>query len=83
MDPIAFERAANVALSCWFEYTGTRLSTLSLAFRLLSRKYDENVPDGWLVPDLVTALTTTPIERPCVASNRLETNSNSAIESRL
>ena len=34
------------------------------------------------VPDLVTALTMTPIERP-VASNRLVTNSNSAIESRL
>ena len=36
-----------------------------------------------LVPDLVMAFTWTPIEPPWVASNRLETNSNSAIESLL
>jgi len=50
---------------------------------LESRKYPDNDPAGVFVPDLVTALTTTPIERPIVASNRFVTNSNSATESRL
>ncbi len=36
-----------------------------------------------LVPDLVTAFTCTPDERPWVASNRFEMNWNSAIESLL
>ena len=33
------------------------------------------------VPDLVIAFTCTPVDRPCVASNRFEMNWNSAIES--
>jgi hypothetical protein len=41
------------------------------------------VPVKSLVPDLVIALTIMPLERPCVASNRLATTANSAIESRL
>ena len=41
------------------------------------------VPDVVLVPDLVIALTCTPDERPCVASNRFEMNWNSAIASLL
>jgi hypothetical protein len=36
-----------------------------------------------LVPDFVTAFTWTPEDRPWLASNRLEMNWNSAIESRL
>src|SRR3954468_23583109 len=50
---------------------------------LSSRKYPESVPELVLVPDLVMALTTVPLEPPCVASNRFDTNSNSAIASRL
>src|SRR6266542_1798 len=73
----------NVVLYCWFENGMTQFSTWSFAAQSESRKYPEKVPDGLLVPDFVTAFTTTPIERPCVASNRLVTNSNSAMESRL
>jgi len=36
-----------------------------------------------LLPDLLIALTTAAGDRPCVASKRFDTNSNSAIESRL
>src|SRR5258705_1925438 len=72
-----------VPLYCWFANGITRFSTWSFAASEESRKYPEKVPDGLLVPDFVTAFTTTPIERPCVASNRFETNSTSATESRL
>jgi hypothetical protein len=41
------------------------------------------MPLNRFVPDLVIAFTCTPDDRPCVASNRLEMNWNSAIESRL
>ena len=48
-----------------------------------AKELPENVPAGVFVPPLVMALTWTPAERPCVASKRFETNSNSAIASRL
>ena len=41
------------------------------------------MPPGVLVPDLVIAFTWMPLDRPCDASNRFETNSNSPIASRL
>ena len=72
-----------VPLYCWFLYGTFVLSTGSLAFQRLSRKLPTNVPLIVLVPDLVTAFTWTPDERPCVASKRLEMNWNSAIASSL
>ena len=57
--------------------------TGSFALNLSSRKYPDKVPPGVLVPDLVIAFTWMPLERPCEASKRLETNSNSPIASRL
>src|SRR5438552_17115396 len=68
---------------CWFLYGSTRLRTGSAALHLLSRKLPTNDPDKLLVPDLVTAFTCTPDERPWVASNRFEMNWNSAIASSL
>ena len=41
------------------------------------------LPENMFVPDLVMALAIIPAERPCVASKRLVSSSNSAIESRL
>ena len=55
----------------------------SAALNRSSRKYPERLPAKLLVPDLVTTLTCTPLDRPWVASNRALTNSNSAIASRL
>src|ERR1700687_3388914 len=59
---------------CWSEYGTTTCSTGSGLLNLLSRKLPTNDPEGLLVPDLVTAFTCTPDDRPWVASNRFEMN---------
>ena len=59
----------------------TRCATGSSALKRLLWKLLRNSPFNAFVPDLVIAFTCTPVDRPCVASNWLVTNWNSAIES--
>ena len=68
-------------LYCWFLIGSLTPSTGFLAFHFESRKLPRTRPCNWLLPDLVIAFTCTPVERPIVASKRLATNWNSAIES--
>ncbi len=69
-------------LNCWLLTGTTRPSTGFSALKLAVAEVGaEQTPTGVLVPDLVIAFTCTPVDRPCVASNRFEMNWNSAIES--
>ncbi len=68
-------------LYCWLSTFSTVCSTGFSALNLLLRKLPRNRPATWLLPDFVMALTWTPVDRPIVASKRLATNWNSAIES--
>ena len=67
------------AIELWLGKCGLSLADVDVK----TLGYPEVVPAKVLVPDLVTAFTCTPAERPCVASKRLAMNSNSAIASRL
>ena len=55
----------------------------SAALKLSSRKKPDSVPENVLVPDFVIAFASIPADRPCVASKRLVTSTNSAIASML
>ncbi len=71
----------SVNATCWLSIGTTRLRTGFLALKRLSRKLPRIDPESALVPDRVMAITCTAVERPIVASKRLEMNWNSAIES--
>ena len=81
VQPILEDRTAKRGAICWLSIGTTRFSTGFCALKRLLRKLPRTDPENWLVPDLVIAFTCTPVERPIVASNRLEMNWNSAIES--
>ena len=71
----------TAVLSCWLSIGSTWFRTGFSALKRLLRKLPRNSPANWLPPDLVIAFTCTPVDRPIVASKRLEMNWNSAIES--
>ena len=74
---IPSERSAVGPVEPLVRVGSTRCWTKSSALNRALRKLAEKLPVVVLVPDLVTAFTSTPFDRPCDASHRLATNWNS------